>query len=234
MNYKIRISEVNKSDSKAGRASASAKAYATVVFGDSLVVRNIAIVEKKDGQGMFVSMPSQRTSEVDEYNNPVYKDIVNPITSEFQQEFSGAILEAYEQKKAGTLDKDGLVVGDGEGAPEFSVSVTPYEREGSNIRGLASIYLEDSFVINSVSIVNGRNGEFVSMPAYKASTKAKAGESLYRDIVYPITKEFREQLHGELLNVYHEKKEQQIKEAKENVGAQDKPKQKERENLPFR
>lgn len=33
--------------------------------------------------------------------------------------------------------------------------------------------------------------------AYKASTKAKAGESLYRDIVYPITKEFREQLHGE-------------------------------------
>lgn len=225
MNYKIRISEVNKEDSKA-------KAYATVVFGDSLVVRNIAIVEKKDGQGMFVSMPSQRTSEVDEYNNPVYKDIVNPITPEFQQEFSGAILEAYEQKKAGTLDKDGLVVGDG--APEFSVSVTPYEREGSNIRGLASIYLEDSFVINSVSIVNGRNGEFVSMPAYKASTKTKAGESLYRDIVYPITKEFREQLHGELLNVYHEKKEQQVKEAKENVGAQDKPKQEARETLPFR
>ena len=96
MNYKIRISEVNKEDSKA-------KAYATVVFGDSLVVRNIAIVEKKDGQGMFVSMPSQRTSEVDEYNNPVYKDIVNPITSEFQQEFSGAILEAYEQKKALSL-----------------------------------------------------------------------------------------------------------------------------------
>ena len=44
MNYKIRISEVNKSDSKAEKASASAKAYATVVFGDSLVVRNIAIV----------------------------------------------------------------------------------------------------------------------------------------------------------------------------------------------
>lgn len=225
MNYKIRISEVNKEDSKA-------KAYATVVFGDSLVVRNIAIVEKKDGQGMFVSMPSQRTSEVDEYNNPVYKDIVNPITSEFQQEFSGAILEAYEQKKAGTLDKDGFVVGDDEGAPEFTVSVTPYEREGSNIRGLASIYLEDSFVINSVSIVNGRNGEFVSMPAYKASTKA--GESLYRDIVYPITKEFREQLHGELLNVYHEKKERQVNEAKENVATKDKSKQEARENLPFR
>lgn len=72
------------------------------------------------------------------------------------------------------------------------------------------------------------------MPAYKASTKAKAGESLYRDIVYPITKEFREQLYGELLNVYHEKKEQQVKEAKENVATQDKTKQEARENLPFR
>lgn len=74
-----------------------------------------------------------------------------------------------------------------------------------------------SFVIGSVSIVNGRNGEFVSMPAYKSSTKARNGENSFREIAYPITKEFREQLFGEILNVYHEKKAEKIKEAKDKA-----------------
>ena len=227
MNYNIKISEVNKETSKV-------KAYATVVFGDSLVVRNIAVVEKKDGQGMFVSMPSQKTSDVDEFNNSIYKDICNPITAEFQQEFTGAILEAYEQKKAGKLDKDGLTVGEKDGAPHFSVRVTPFERDGSNIRGFASIYLEDSFVVSSVSIINGKNGEFVSMPAYKASTKARDGESAYRDIVYPITKEFREQLHGEILNVYHEKKAQKMSGAQDKTPQESRETPQRKENTPFR
>ena len=220
MNYNIKISEVNKETSKV-------KAYVTVVFGDSLVVRNIAIVEKKNGQGMFVSMPSQKTSDVDEFNNFIYKDICNPITAEFQQEFTGAILEAYEQKKARKLDKDGLTIGKKDGAQHFSVRVTPFERDGSNIRGFASIYLEDSFV---VSIVNGRNGEFISMPAYKA----RDGENVYRDIVYPITKEFREQLHAEILNVYHEKKAQKLSEAQGKAEQESREAPQHKENTPFR
>ena len=142
---------------------------------------------------MFVSMPSQKTGDVDEFNNSIYKDICNPITAEFQQEFCGAILEAYEQKKTGKLDKDGLTVGENEEAPHFSVRVTPFERDGSNIniRGFASIYLEDSFVVSNVRIINGRNGEFVYMSAYRSSSRARDGGNSYKDIIYPITKEFR-------------------------------------------
>ena len=132
---------------------------------------NIAVVEKKDGQGMFVSMPSQKTGDVDEFNNSINKDICNPITAVFQQEFCGAILEAYELRKAGKLDKDGLTVGENEGAPRFSVRVTPFERDGSNIRGFASIYLEDCFVVSSVSIVSGRNGETRGGRIVMASSK---------------------------------------------------------------
>ena len=36
--------------------------------------------------------------------------------------------------------------------PEFSVTVTPYEREGSNIKGLARIYFENSFIVNNINI----------------------------------------------------------------------------------
>ncbi len=171
--------------------------------------------------------------EVDEYHNNVYKDICNPITSEFQQEFSGSIIKAYEMKKDGSLDKDGLEVGMAGQSLTFNVRVTPYEQEGSNIRGFASIYLDDSFVVSNVSIINGRNGEFVSMPAYKAA-KVKAGESAYRDIVYPITKEFREKLFGEILNVYHEKKQEKAQKVSDHVKSANVQAWDKAENTPFR
>ena len=49
--------------------------------------------------GVFVSMPSLKTKETDEMGNPVFKDICNPITADFQKEFTGAILRAYDLKK---------------------------------------------------------------------------------------------------------------------------------------
>lgn len=33
--------------------------------------------------------------------------------------------------------------------------MTPFERDGSNIRGLARIYTDDSFAINNVSMLQG-------------------------------------------------------------------------------
>lgn len=76
--------------------------------------------------------------------------------------------------------------------PEFSVSVTPYEKEGSSIRGLARIYFDDSFIVNNVSILQGKDKLFVAMPAYKTKQVDEQGKAIYQDVVYPVTKEFRE------------------------------------------
>ena len=38
--------------------------------------------------------------------------------------------------------------------PEFSVTVTPYEREGSNIKGLARIYADDIYYVNRKEYVD--------------------------------------------------------------------------------
>lgn len=64
-----------------------------------------------------------------------------PITKEFREELYGKILEAYEnlQKQDQDQEREHQEFRD---APEFSVSVTPFEREGSNIKGLARIYFE--------------------------------------------------------------------------------------------
>jgi DNA-binding cell septation regulator SpoVG len=60
--------------------------------------------------------------------------------------------------------------------PEFSVTVTPYEREGSNIKGLARIYFENSFIVNNINIVQGKEKIFVSMPSYKTKQVDEQGK----------------------------------------------------------
>jgi len=57
MNYRINVYSVKDSDS-------NVKAYANVAFGESFVVRNIAVVEKKDSEEVFVAMPSYRSNDV--------------------------------------------------------------------------------------------------------------------------------------------------------------------------
>lgn len=92
---------------------------------------------------------------------------------------------------------------------KFNVKVTPFEREGSNIRGLARIYLEDCFVINNVSLLQGKNGLFVAMPSYKTKQTDEQGKSIYQDICFPVTKEFREKLYGAVRKSFEESKEKQ-------------------------
>lgn len=88
MEYSIQLNAVNKPDK-------NVRAFATLVFGDSFKVTNVAVIE--GSKGNFVSMPSFRTKERDEYNNPVYKDVCNPITKEFREELYSDILKLYEE-----------------------------------------------------------------------------------------------------------------------------------------
>ena len=208
MNYTVKVNEVKNSES-------NVKGFANVVFGDSFKICNIAIVQGKEGK-LFVSMPSYKSSEVTESNEPVYKDICNPITKEFQQELSEAILSAYDRRNE--LGKNALSIGDPEqaGDPTFRITMTPYEREGSNIRGLGRIYFDDCFVVSNVSVLQGKNGLFVSMPSYKTNQQIN-GKPVYQDICFPVTKEFREKLYGDIIKVYEEAKNQVHEQAQQTA-----------------
>jgi DNA-binding cell septation regulator SpoVG len=162
-------------------------------------------VEKKDGSGLFVDMPSYRSNELDDHGRNVYKNIANPITKEFSEELTASILQAYEQRKK--LGKEGLKVGDGSGEPKFNVSVNVFDKPGSHTKGLARMYLNDSFVVQNISIVDGKNGLFVSMPAYKT------GKGEYQDIAFPITKDFRSKLYGAVLDTYKLEREKPLDKA---------------------
>ena len=187
MKYNIKVNEVKSEDSQL-------RAFATVTFGDSLVVRNIAIIERRDNGTYFVSMPSYRTNEVTEKGEPIYRDICNPITKEFYEELTENILNAFENRKS--IGKEGLNVGENDPeALNFSVKVTPIERDDSSLRGIGRVFLNDRFVVGNVRLIEGEKGMFVSMPDYRTD-RYKDGKPIYREIVFPITKEFHEKLFG--------------------------------------
>lgn len=72
----------------------------------------------------------------------------------------------------------------------------------------------NSFKITNIAIVqNKENGKlFVSMPRYKSNEKDENGRDIYQDICYPVTKNFRAKLYGEIEKAYEEAKEKQRQE----------------------
>lgn len=105
------------------------KAYATITFDNSFVVRNVKVIE--GSKGLFVAMPSRRmrdacpkcghrntvrskycnqcgsTLEFKEPQNSLddtarqseHKDIAHPITPEFREYIQKKVLDAYNQEK---------------------------------------------------------------------------------------------------------------------------------------
>ncbi len=71
-----------------------------------------------------------------------------------------------------------------------------------NLMGFASVKFNDCFVVENLKIVQGSKGLFVGMPSQPD------GKGGYRDMAYPVTKEFREQLNTAVLQAYEAKLEQ--------------------------
>ena len=54
-------------------------------------------------------------------------------------------------------------------------------------------------------------------PSYKTKQADRDGKSVYQDVCYPITKEFREKLYDTLKEAYEQAKEQKQEEARGSV-----------------
>ena len=72
----------------------------------------------------------------------------------------------------------------------------------TKIKGMANLTLDDCFVVKGLKVVEGKNGLFVAMPSQKV------GEE-YQDTVFPITKEFRQEIIDIVLEEYN-KLEQKV------------------------
>lgn len=65
-----------------------------------------------------------------------------------------------------------------------------------------NITIDDCLAVNGIKVIEGSKGRFISFP--QTSYKDKDGNTQYRDIVFPCTKEARAALDRVLMNKYEE------------------------------
>lgn len=70
------------------------KAYATIVFDNSFIVRDLKIIE--GNKGFFVSMPSRRRKD------GTFRDIVHPLNSDMRKSIEELVIDEYKK----VLDSD--------------------------------------------------------------------------------------------------------------------------------
>ncbi len=74
------------------------RAYVSMTLDDALVIKDIKIVEGKNG--LFVSMPSRRRK------NGKYQDIAHPINTDFRKEVESRIFDEYREVIGGDIPEE--------------------------------------------------------------------------------------------------------------------------------
>ena len=64
------------------------------------------------------------------------------------------------------------------------------------LKAVASITIDECFVVHDIKVINGRDGLFISMP------NRKTPEGEYKDIVHRINTATREELKKTILDAY--------------------------------
>lgn len=77
------------------------------------------------------------------------------------------------------------------------VRVRKVSKDGK-MKAIASITLDNEFVIHDIKVIEGEKGLFIAMPSRKASD----GE--YRDIAHPINSDTRARIQSVVLKKYDE------------------------------
>ena len=78
-----------------------------------------------------------------------------------------------------------------------SVKVHKTEREGSRMKGYATVTLDDCFVVRNIRIIEGDEKLFIAMPSKKVN------DERYEDICNQINAETRKMFEDKILEEYN-------------------------------
>ena len=89
------------------------------------------------------------------------------------------------------------------------VRVRLVQNTDSKLRAIASITIEDCFVIHDIKIIEGGDGLFIAMPSRKMS------EGDFRDIAHPLVSETRNKIRDAIFEEYEKVLTRKAAEAEE-------------------
>jgi len=86
---------------------------------------------------------------------------------------------------------------------KYKIRAMKVEREGSFVRGVASLVFEEAFAINQISIVEGKEGQlYVQMPSVRTGERDMQSREVYMNVAHPITSDFAKELSEHILQVF--------------------------------
>lgn len=179
--------------------------YCNVVADDKFRMTSISVLKSNNSEtAMFLSMPAYYTGKKDENDKPVFKDYYYPLDGEYRKELTEAVKKSMEIGEAVEFCRDEKI--------EYSIKVKPViiddPTKDTGIRAKVTVYLsrgipdkKADIVIDSYHIREILSGDktgklFISAP----SKKNKNGN--YNDICFPVTKGFRDELFGQIMDTY--------------------------------
>lgn len=80
------------------------------------------------------------------------------------------------------------------------VRIRLIQKEDSKLKAVASIVIEDSFVIHDIKVLEGNQGYFVAMPSRKTP------DGQYKDVAHPLNTPTREELNKVVLAEFEKAK----------------------------
>ena len=81
-----------------------------------------------------------------------------------------------------------------------SLRVRETKGERGGLKAIASVIIDNAFVVHDIKIIQGSKGLFIGMPSRKAFDL----ETEYMDVAHPINQETRDMLQNIILEKYEE------------------------------
>lgn len=78
------------------------------------------------------------------------------------------------------------------------VRVRKIFQNGGKLKAVASVTIDDAFVVHGVKVIEGRNGLFIAMPSHKLK------DGGFRDTAHPVNTKARELVQTAVMNAYNE------------------------------
>lgn len=82
---------------------------------------------------------------------------------------------------------------------KLNIRINKMFEERGSLKAMASVNLDNCFTVNSIRVIDSPKGLFVAMPSREKQ------DGTYRNICFPTTKEFREELNSAILAAYRQK-----------------------------
>ncbi len=164
---------------------------ASITLAGQLAVTGIKI---REGQyGKFLCMPSIVIAE-GPGNRRDYADLFYPINKDVRKELTAEVLAVYEEAAA---SKDKVATRDVP-ATTLPISIGISLKDLGNEKADVFLKINNEYYLEGIRVryMPDEDRYFVTMPSYKT----KDGE--FKNYAYPVSKEYREELNGSILEAF--------------------------------